>query len=192
MSQLGALKPIAGVKQLSMSLPPTQPLPREAFSSLVREHHQMALLYARTLSRDEHTARDLAQEAFLSGWQHWDRFDVTRDFGSWIRGIIRNKWREYCRKNSRLSSWDEEALSRLEETLQQVPETRFYDQLKDCLDKLPESLLQSVDAYYYRHLSTAESADELKISESASRKRLQRAREALKNCLTQTPKTTNA
>ena len=96
----------------------------------------MALLYARTLSGNEHTARDLAQEAFLSGWQNWDRFDVTRDFGSWIRGIIRNKWREYCRKNSRLSSWDEDALSRLEETLQQILETGFYDQCRSREDEL--------------------------------------------------------
>jgi len=92
------------VKQLSMSLSPIEPTPRETFSHLVKEHHQMALLYARTVSGHEHTARDLAQEAFLSGWQNWARFDVTRDFGSWIRGIIRNKWREHCRKNSRLSS----------------------------------------------------------------------------------------
>lgn len=92
------------MKQLSMSLSPIEPTPRETFSHLVKEHHQMALLYARTVSGHEHTARDLAQEAFLSGWQNWARFDVTRDFGSWIRGIIRNKWREHCRKNSRLSS----------------------------------------------------------------------------------------
>lgn len=152
----------------------------------------MALLYARTISGDEHTARDLTQEAFLSGWQNWARFDVTRDFGSWIRGIIRNKWREHCRKNSRLSSWDEEALSRLEETLQKMPPTEFFDQLKDCLDKLPETLLGPVVTHYYQDLSTAEAAKQHQTSEAAIRKRLQRAREALKACLTHSKKTPNA
>ncbi len=175
-----------------MSLPPTKATPREAFSQLAKEHHQMALLYARTISGDEHTARDLTQEAFLSGWQNWARFDVTRDFGSWIRGIIRNKWREHCRKNSRLSSWDEEALSRLEETLQKMPPTEFFDQLKDCLDKLPETLLGPVVTHYYQDLSTAEAAKQHQTSEAAIRKRLQRAREALKACLTHSKKTPNA
>ena len=150
----------------------------------------MALLYARTLSDEEHSARDLAQEAFLLAWQNWEKFDVTRDFGSWLRGIIRNKWREYCRKHSRVSHWDEEALSELENTIQSMPENGFFDQLKDCLDKLPETLLGPVISHYYQSLSTAETAEQLNTSEAATRKRLQRAREALKNYLTQ--KTSNA
>ena len=177
--------PIPSVNQVSMSHSPVEPTPREAFSELAKDHHQMALVYARTICGNEHVARDLAQEAFLSGWRNWSRFDVTRDFGSWLRGIIRNKWREYCRKNSRMSSWDEDALSRLEETIQRLPPTGFFDQLKDCLDKLPETLREPVLAHYYQELSTAETAKQLKASEPATRKRLQRAREALKNCLTQ-------
>ncbi|MDA7864080.1 sigma-70 family RNA polymerase sigma factor [Akkermansiaceae bacterium] len=158
--------------------------PRQAFSALAREHHRMALLYARTLAEEEHTARDLSQDAFLLAWQNWARFDVTRDFGSWLRGIIRNKWREHCRKNSRLSSWDDEALSQLEDTIKELPESGFFDQLKDCLDQLPETLLGPILAHYYQDLSTAEAADQLNTSEAATRKRLQRGRAALKSCLT--------
>lgn len=140
-------------------------------------------------SRETNTPpRDLAQEAFLSAWRNCARFDITRDFASWLRGIIRNKWREHCRKNSRISTWDEEALSELEATLQTLPQTGFFDHLKDCLDKLPESLPESlrdpVLAHYYQELSTAETAKQLHTSEAATRKRLQRARQALKTCLT--------
>ncbi|MDG1671317.1 MAG: sigma-70 family RNA polymerase sigma factor [Akkermansiaceae bacterium] len=166
------------------------PTPRQTFSGLAREHHRMALLYARTLTGEEHTARDLAQDAFLLAWQNWAKFDITRDFASWLRGIIRNKWREHCRKNSRVSHWNEEALSELENTMQSMPETGFFDELKDCLDKLPETLLSPVLSYYYQSLSTAETAEQLNTSEAATRKRLQRARTALKTCLTQ--KTSNA
>ena len=185
MSQFGSPKSIEGVNTVSMPLSPSHPTPREAFSLLAKEHHQVVILYARTISGNEEVARDLAQEAFLAAWLSWSRFEVTRDFGVWIRGIVRNKWREYCRKNSRMSSWDEDALSRLEETLQQMPPTGFFDQLKDCLEKLPETLRGPVKAHYYDDLSTAEAAAKLETSEAATRKRLQRAREALKACLTQ-------
>ena len=97
------------------------------------------------------------------------------------------KWREHCRKNSRESSWDDEALSRLEDTLKEMPQSGFFDQLKDCLDKLPDTLLRPVLAHYYQDLSTAETADQLNTSEAATRKRLQRARAALKICLTSQP-----
>lgn len=189
MSQTRGETPITSVNQVSMARSPVESTPREIFSQLAEEHHQMALVYARTICGNEHLARDLAQEAFLSGWRNWSRFDVTRDFGSWLRGIIRNKWREHCRKNSRMSSWDEESLSKLEETIQQLPATGFFDHLTACLEKLPETLRTPVLAHYYQELSTAETAEQLKASEPATRKRLQRAREALKKCLTQSQKT---
>ena len=157
--------------------------PRDTFSALAREHHRMALLYARTLSGNEHTARDLAQEAFLIGWQNWSRFDVTKDFGSWLRGIIRNKWREHCRKHSRESNWDDDTLSKLETTIQELPQNAFFDLLHECVSRLPDTLSAPILAHYYQHLSTAETAETLQVSEPATRKRLQRARTALKTCL---------
>ena len=114
MSQLGISRSIPSVNSLAMSSE-SETSPRQTFSALASEHHRMALLYARTPAGKEHTARDLTEDAFFSAWQNWSRFDVTRDFSSWLRGIIRNKWREHCRKNLRESSRDDEALPRHED-----------------------------------------------------------------------------
>ena len=38
-----------------------------------------------------------------------------------MRGIVRNKWREYCRRQSREIPLDEETLSRLEQPFEQSP-----------------------------------------------------------------------
>jgi len=73
-----------------------------------------------------------------------------------------------------------------------MPPTGFFDQLKDCLDQLPETLRAPVMAHYYQDLSTAEAALKLNATEAATRKRLQRAREALKSCLTKSKTTSNA
>jgi RNA polymerase sigma-70 factor (ECF subfamily) len=183
MSQNVLFNSIADVNAVLIDEPSIQPKARELFSSLAREHHQMVILYARAISGSGEVAQDLAQDAFLAGWQSWVRFDPTRDFGTWIRGIIRNKWREHCRKNARMRAWDEEALSRLEKAFQEMPVPGLFDQLEVCLEKLPETLRDPVVAHYYEDLSTAEAAAKLDASEPATRKRLQRAREALKECL---------
>ena len=39
-----------------------------AFAILAREHHRGLLVYARALCRNEATAADLVQDAFLTAW----------------------------------------------------------------------------------------------------------------------------
>lgn len=156
---------------------------RKEFSQLAETHHRMAILYARALTHSEATARDIAQDAFLAAWKNWNKFDITRDFPTWLRGIIRNKWREHCRKHSKESQWDEQSLSELEASMQDIPQTNFFDHLKECIQSLPEKLATPIQSYYYQTQSTAQSAKQLKLTESALRKRLQRARQTLKECL---------
>jgi DNA-directed RNA polymerase specialized sigma24 family protein len=42
------------------------PAGRQAFAILAREHHRCLLVYARALSRNEATAADLVQDAFIA------------------------------------------------------------------------------------------------------------------------------
>ena len=90
---------------------------REAFSRMAREHHRLLLVYARTLVRDEGDARELVQDAFLAAWKNLKKFDVTRDIGAWLRGIVRNKWRDYCRRKGCRPLIADEELAELEADL---------------------------------------------------------------------------
>ena len=78
------------------------------FSDLVRAHHRELLVYATALTRDTATARDIVQDAFIVAYEKREVFDVTRDFATWMRGIVRNKWREWLRKNRRYDLGDHE------------------------------------------------------------------------------------
>lgn len=64
---------------------------RAAFSELVRNFMTpvVALTYRMTGSRD--TAKDLAQEAFISAWEHLKEFRGDAKFESWIYRIAVNK-----------------------------------------------------------------------------------------------------
>lgn len=162
---------------------------RQAFAVLAREHHRGLLTYARALSRDPALAADLVQDAFVSAWRNLDRFDTTRDFGAWMRGIVRNHWRDHHRKHGREVEVDEATLELWEHRHAGWDENRragnpeLFDALETCLERLPESMGEVVRRFYYREQSGETIAGALGIEVVTFRKRLQRAREALRDCL---------
>lgn len=161
----------------------------QAFAVLAREHHRGLLVFARALSHNDATAADLVQDAFVTAWRNLDRFDSTRDFGAWLRGIVRNKWREHLRRHRREVDVDDATLEAWENRLAQWDAGRqdgnpaLFDALDDCLKRLPATLGEAVNRYYYRDQPGDSIATTLGIDAAALRKRLQRAREALRNCL---------
>jgi RNA polymerase sigma-70 factor (ECF subfamily) len=161
---------------------------RGEFSRLAREHHRMLLVYARSLVRDGEAARELVQDALVAAWKNMARFDVTRDFGSWLRGIVRNKWKDYCRRMGRRPEFAEAELAELEGSLTTWDEGRepagtVFGTLDDCRAKLPEAFAQAVDCFYYDGLTGDEASEKLGINAATLRKRLERARTALRECM---------
>lgn len=158
------------------------------FAELVNRHHRELLVYARALTRDATTARDIVQDAFIVAYEKVQTFDVTRDFATWMRGIVRNKWREWLRKNQKYALTDTE-IARLDadvaawQSEKAEDESVLFESLRDCLHRLPESLSDAITACYFEGRSGEEAAQHLGIAPAAVRKRLQRARFLLKECL---------
>ena len=166
-----------------------EPGNRAEFSRLVQRHHRDLLVFARALTRNPQASSEIVQDAFVTAWEKLATFDVTRDFGAWMRGIVRNKWREWLRRNSRSVDIDDEHLSLLDGTVaewQSVSARQhnpLFANLELCLDRLPNSLREAIDAYYYHYHHGNEAAAALGASPAALRKRLQRARQLLRDCL---------
>lgn len=160
----------------------------EDFAVLVERHHRDLLVYAFALTRNDATARDIVQDSFIVAYEKMHLFDVTRDFATWMRGIVRNKWREWLRKNRRYDLSDND-LARIDadialwQTNRVQEDNSMFDALEQCLARLPETLRAVVDAYYYEGRNGDEVADLLQVAPAAVRKRLQRARTLLKQCL---------
>jgi RNA polymerase sigma-70 factor (ECF subfamily) len=170
----------------AVQFPPQNPtMTRENFSGIVRENHATLTAYARMITRDRVTAGEIVQDAFVTAWQNIGKFDVTRDVSSWLRGIVRNKWREACRLSNREISMDEETLEAIESTIVQWQADRpeVFDRLAHCRGQLPSVLAESVEVFYDEQLSTEEAALRLEINGATLRKRLERARQALRQCL---------
>lgn len=158
------------------------------FAELVRLHHRDLLVYGQSLCRDVSTSADIVQESFVVAFEKVHTFDVTKDFASWMRGIVRNKWREWVRKNKRYDLSDNE-LAHLDADIASWQASRanesstLFDALEIGLDRLPENLRETVKAFYYEGRSGEEVSEILQIEPAAVRKRLQRARVLLKEFL---------
>jgi RNA polymerase sigma-70 factor (ECF subfamily) len=162
---------------------------RNHLSNLAREHHRDLLVLAKALVKDEHAANDIVQESFVAAWKNMDKFDNTRDFGAWMRGVVRNKWREYLRKNKKETSLDDNSIETMEGIMQNWQSNRqdggpsIFAKLEECLQKLPEAMATAIQLTYTVGLKSEEAAEQLDISSSNLRKRLERARLKLKQCL---------
>ena len=183
---MNACVPITQMNSDPSASPPSD---RQAFAILAREHHRGLLVYGRALIRDEAAAADLVQDAFVTAWHNLARFDVTRDFGAWMRGIVRNKWREHLRRHKREVDVDDATLEAWENRFaawddgRQSEAGEMFEQLDDCLGRLPTAMREAVSQFYYQDTPGEAAAAALGIDPSTLRKRLQRSREALRGCL---------
>lgn len=63
---------------------------REAFERIVQTYQSKVYHLALSMTRDQATAKDLAQEAFLRVWKALPRYDGRASFSTWIYAITRN------------------------------------------------------------------------------------------------------
>jgi|GEM_PF-697840 len=150
----------------------------------------LAMAYSRTGNYT--VAQDIAQDAFLLGFENIGKLRQPNRFGLWLRTITKNlckDWQRseiYCRRlgedsaelrgffgSLRAARADEEA--ERNETLGLVDE---------ALHHLPVHDREVLLLYYFEGKSVAEAAEALDISAAAMKKRLERARKRLRDRLT--------
>jgi RNA polymerase sigma-70 factor (ECF subfamily) len=160
----------------------------KAFEVLLRLHHKRLLAYAAALVRQAEVAEDLVQESFIVAWRRMGEFDTSRDFGAWLRGIIRLKYQEWAR-GRREEPLSKAALESLEDVharwAQAAEEGRgeAFIALRGCLERLVEASRVAVSLFYLERLPCSAVAERTGSSEETVRKRLQRAREDLARCV---------
>jgi RNA polymerase sigma-70 factor (ECF subfamily) len=163
---------------------------KDLFEILAREHGSMLLVYLRSVVRDVSAADDLFQETMLTAWRNIDAFDRTRPFGPWLRGIAAKLVLAHYRKNSRKFVYcDDVVLEQIDQRLESVQQRagdtfdEKLDDLRKCLDALPSSYRQAVDLRYRDGIKGQRLADRLELSIENVKKRLQRARQRLLECM---------
>ena len=176
----------------------------EAFSMLVEEYqtHVYNLCY-RMLGEPE-AAEDAAQETFLRAYQNLRRYDQTRSFATWLLSIGAH----YCidrlrRRKLTMFSMDEEnddgTTLEIADSASPDPEVESVkredrNRLHILLKGLDDTDRAAIIMRYWYDYSEVEIAESLKLTVSAVKSRLHRARRALagmwqeKKSLTRTSK----
>lgn len=166
------------------------PSAREVFEILARDHADMLAAYLRSLVWSPPAAEDLFQETMLVAWRRLGDFDRSRPFGAWLRGIARRLALEDQRRRRALpTSIDPEVLAELDrryEDLAHAPGDTFRqraERLIKCLARLPEHMRAAIEMVYSRQMLLGAAAQALDASEEAVKKRIQRARQLLAECV---------
>jgi RNA polymerase sigma-70 factor len=163
---------------------------RAVFEILVRENEAMLMTYLRAAVSNESAAEDLFQETMLTAWKKLGEFDRSRPFGPWLRGISGRLTMAYYRKAKRsfIPGTDEmlEYLSRQIEHISERPGDTWAEKieaLKQCIEALPEHYREPIHLRYFENRPTTQIAEMSKVSLEGVKKRLQRARSKLLDCL---------
>lgn len=164
---------------------------RVRFSTLMRAQHRELLVFAGAATRNREAAQDIVQEAFVSAWRKFGDFDESRDFGAWMRGIVRNKTKDWFRSQLRQPSrpgLEASDLGDLESEIASWQLSResgdgIYEIVDGCIARLPATFRDAVRQFYFEKGNGAEAASALSISPANLRKRLERARALLHECI---------
>ncbi|MSR59504.1 MAG: sigma-70 family RNA polymerase sigma factor [Planctomycetaceae bacterium] len=139
-----------------------------------------------SIVRGSHDCDDLFQEIALTLWKEFARYDRSRPFGAWARGIAAVKLMQRWDQSKRLPVvLSPEAIQSVCNAFDQseVPASRRAEALEHCLDQLPEKSRRLLALRYERSLTIEQIAQELQATLDAVYQSLSRLRARLQDCI---------
>ncbi|WP_020471015.1 RNA polymerase sigma factor [Zavarzinella formosa] len=172
------------------SKPPSADDRRAEFEALYDRHGRevWAMAYARWLDAD--LAMDIAQEAFMRLWKHWEAGDEEiQNIRAWLLRVARNLAEDYAksafRRNGTMAPQQMGGVrSRDPQPLEMMERQEAFAQIRATLEELPPDDRHILTLRYALDHDAAEIAEMLGINTTAVHMRLSRARQRLADRLT--------
>ncbi|HEL3781735.1 RNA polymerase sigma factor [Stenotrophomonas forensis] len=165
---------------------------QHAYGRIVLACQNTVTAIALTITRDRQASEDIAQEAFVKGWQQLHQLRSSTSFLPWLRQITRNLARDWLRAQRGRPLTGEAAEVALgmaadpapgaADRLQRVEEEIVAE---DIISALPADSREVLLLYYREGQRSQQVADLLGLSDAAVRKRLSRARAQVRDGLLQ-------
>jgi RNA polymerase sigma-70 factor, ECF subfamily len=154
----------------------------EELGGLAEAHREALLKLACRITRDRETAKDALQEALLSAVEHKDSFLGLASLKTYLTRLVINKCIDANRRQGRwrffMSLVQKEDLYPEQEAAE--PGTGRIARIREMVNLLPDRYRIPLVLVEYEEMSYQEVSDILKISLSAVRMRIFKARERLR------------
>ncbi|HVI69516.1 MAG TPA: sigma-70 family RNA polymerase sigma factor [Magnetospirillaceae bacterium] len=132
--------------------------------------------------RDEATAEDIAQEAFIHAYTHLGQYNEAYRFSTWLYKIGTNLALQFLRrKQPRLL--EENEVDLVISTLPATDQLARNNEIRDAVAKLPTRLGQTINLRYFEGKTYEEIATILKTPQGTIKARVHRAKKQLKEML---------
>jgi RNA polymerase sigma-70 factor (ECF subfamily) len=160
--------------------------PQNQFLTLFLRHQFEIRAFIGALVRDAHAREDVFQEVALVLWHEFPRYDPSRPFGAWARGIAAKKVLQRWHKDNRAPvPFAPETIQALLDAYErtETDESHRAEALQQCLQTLPERSRRLLALRYEQSLGLAQIADLLRSTRDAVHKTLSRLRLRLQECV---------
>lgn len=165
---------------------------QHAYGRIVLACQNTVTAIALAITRDRQASEDIAQEAFVKGWQQLHQLRSSTSFLPWLRQITRNLARDWLRAQRGRPLTGEAAEVALGMAADPAPGAadrlqRVEEEIaaEDIISALPADSREVLLLYYREGQRSQQVADLLGLSDAAVRKRLSRARAQVRDGLLQ-------
>lgn len=153
-----------------------------AFNALIEQFRFAAQSWAFQMLGDLPAAQDAAQEAFIIAYEKLDDLRDPAAFPIWLRRIVRSQCSRDLRQNAKVVPLDERAISG-DDTVSVAEEQMRHDRLHLAVRGLPDHERVVTELFYLYGYSQQEIAERLGLPLTTVKKRLQYARERLRETM---------
>ena len=162
---------------------------RDAFGTLVTATSGVVSSISLAILRDLDMSRDVAQDVFLAAWRDLRKLRNPSSFLPWLRQLTRNRAHHVLRSHVRARRREADSVTEAfldsindpgPDASAQLVAREETAALARALDGLPDDTREVLTLFYREGQSVAQTAMLLDLTEDAVRKRLSRARTALR------------
>ena len=156
---------------------------REQFAQFYRQYESLMFQTARRFLDSQEDCEDAVQSSCAYLIDHFDKFSAygTRQALSYLLLLIRSRSKDLRDRRQRTAHEDIEMFA---DRLTEQPEVDIELSLSQAFDLLPDHYKETLVLRYYNDLPVKEIAGLLQLSEAVVKKRLQRARDTLRDLMT--------
>lgn len=155
----------------------------QAFNALMEQFSFAAQSWAYQTLGDVHAAQDAAQEAFITAYEKLDDLRDPAAFPSWLRMIVRTQVGRLLRDQRDAIPLEDETALAADDLAQDAEQRLLHEGVRRAVRALPEHERVVTELFYIGGYSQQEIAERLALPLTTVKKRLQYARERLRETM---------